>query len=85
MRALLCGALLSTREQVQSGSINLQLLFGDVPSHMAFMSSCAFHPPLRARVCVQEMCNTCRFAPCSATDTPLKMLACIGSHAENIK
>ena len=37
---------------VQSGSINLQLLFGDVPSHMAFMSKCAFAFPLRARVCV---------------------------------
>jgi hypothetical protein len=52
VRALLCGALLSTREQVQSGSINLQLLFGDVSSHMAFMSKCAFAFPLRARVCV---------------------------------
>jgi hypothetical protein len=59
VRALMCGALLSTREQVQSCTINFELLFGDVPDHIAFMSR--------------------------IINTPLNMLACIGSHWKAFK
>lgn len=59
VRALLCGALLSTREQVQQRSINFELLFGGVHDHIAFMPG--------------------------IINTPVNMLACIGSHSKTFK
>ena len=51
VRALVCGALLSLSKHIQQRNINFELLFGDVPSHIAFMSSIT-STPLNMLACI---------------------------------
>ncbi len=51
VRALVCGAILSTSEHIQRHNINYELLFGDVPSHIAFMSNVT-RTPLNMLSCI---------------------------------
>jgi hypothetical protein len=60
VRALLCGALLSTREQVQNGRINLELLFGGVSAHIDFMHN-VIHTPLNMMACIGSHSSTFKY------------------------
>ncbi len=61
VRALLCGALLSTREQVQRCSINFELLFGGVSDHIAFMPSIT-NTPLNMLSCIGSHSRTFKYS-----------------------
>jgi hypothetical protein len=60
VRALLCGSLLSTPEQVQQGVINYELLFGDVSAHIAFMPRVT-GTPLNMLACIGSHSATFKY------------------------
>ena len=60
VRALVCGALLSTSEHIQRRNINFELLFGDVPSHHAFMSKITC-TPLNMLACIGSHSPTFKY------------------------